>query len=273
MRIVNSWEAVQRLASEVNRSSPGFSTSFFLGRSQVEALVAAAPVHALTVAGAVLFIQQERSVQRVYHLAESESALSVVLRMLPAGAYVADLVGQGTALERIAANYTDAGFTAHGFLRRMVRNRAAADVGHGPFKGQQAKLATTKDVEAVFIMLNRLLDPFIERVPDRHELETAVADRRLLIVSGEYGPVGMLMFDRQGQLVHLRFWHVHPDFHGAGIGRSLMSAFFANCTDARRIVLWVIGDNDRSISIYRHYGFIEDGLLDRVMTLEKGQNR
>ena len=44
-----------------------------------------------------------------------------------------------------------------------------------------------------------------------------------------------------------------------------MSSFLERCAQARRIVLWVIGDNARSIAIYRHYGFETDGLIDRIM--------
>lgn len=52
-----------------------------------------------------------------------------------------------------------------------------------------------------------------------------------------------------------------------------MAGFLSRCAQARRIVLWVIGDNERSIAIYRHYGFAAEGLLDRIMTLHKDQHR
>jgi RimJ/RimL family protein N-acetyltransferase len=52
-----------------------------------------------------------------------------------------------------------------------------------------------------------------------------------------------------------------------------MSSFLARCAQAQRLVLWVIGDNQRSIAIYRHYGFELDGLLDRIMILRRERHQ
>ena len=106
-------------------------------------------------------------------------------------------------------------------------------------------------------------------LPDEGELGEAAADGRILLVRRAASIAGLLMYDTKGQLAHLRYWHVDRDALGTGIGRELMGGFLTRCAPARRIVLWVMADNDRSIAIYRHYGFAADGLLDRIMTMHK----
>ena len=133
--------------------------------------------------------------------------------------------------------------------------------------------AEPEDANEVAAFLDRLLDPLAEQLPKRDELGAAARAGRLLLVRQEEVTAGMLMYDIQGQLAHLRFWHVNPDARGTGIGRRLMATFLSRCAETRRIVLWVIGNNDRSIGIYRHYGFKTDGLLDRIMIVNKDQHQ
>lgn len=268
MQVLADWDALQRLVAGVPRASADYSTSLFATRDQIERWNAAAPLHVVRGEGAVLLLRTDRDFRHVYHVASGMDSLSSALRALPAGSYSADLVGQGQALEGICDLYVAAGFAEHGFLRRM--NRAAS----APMAAADAvEEATASDAPAVAAFLDRLLDRFVEQLPDIAELADAAAAGRLLIVRAPSGAIaGMLMYDVRGQLAHLRFWHVDGDARGHGVGRRLMTAFMSRCAQLRRITLWVIGDNMRSMSIYRHYGFAEDGLLDRIMVMHKDQH-
>ena len=265
METLSDWGSLQRLTAGVPRTAPGYATSLYATRGQVERWCAVGGLRALAADGAVLAVRCDRDFHRVYHVARDLRSLTAALVQLPAGRYVADLVGRGEMVDQQCDAYAAAGFVFHAFLQRMGRSTQAPV----SLPVDDVVIAVPEDAEAVAAFLDRLLDRFTEQLPVLDELQTAAREGRLLLVRRDAALAGMLMYDAQGQQAHLRYWHVDPDAHGAGIGRRLMGSFLSRCAQARRIVLWVIGDNDRSIAIYRHYGFETDGLLDRIMIANK----
>lgn len=264
METLRDWDSLQALTGSVPRRTTGYSTNLYANQGQVAHWCASDRLQALKADGAVLVLRADRDFHHVYHVAQDMPALSAALALLPGGQYVTDLIGKGDGLDRMCEAYAEAGFVRRTFLRRMARLHAP-----GPTATNGAVLATVGDAEAVEVFLERLLDRFSEQLPELDELRTAAAEERLLLVRRDGEVAGMLMYDVQGQMALLRFWHVDPAVHGTGVGRLLMRNFLSRCTQARRILLWVIGDNDRSIAIYRHYGFEVDGLLDRIMVAHK----
>ncbi len=265
METLSDWDSLQRLTGGVRRMSPGYTTNLYATRGQFERWCAVGGLRSLTAESAVLVVRCDRDFHRVYHVAQDLPALTAALAHLPAGRYVADLVGRGEMVDQQCDAYAAGGFTSHAFLKRMGRSTQ----GTASLPADDVVIAVPEDAESVAAFLDKLLDRFTEQLPKLDELQIAAREGRLLLVRRDTALAGMLMYDVQGQQAHLRYWHVDPDAHGAGIGRRLMGSFLSRCTQARRIVLWVIGDNDRSIAIYRHYGFEPDGLLDRIMIANK----
>jgi ribosomal protein S18 acetylase RimI-like enzyme len=213
-------------------------------------------------------MRSDRDFHHIYHVAEDQPALSAILSLLPEGTFTTDLIGQGHSLDEVCATYATRGFKPHAFLRRMSRVQAPGEPREG-----DAIVAKADDAAEVGRFLERLLDPLSEQVPDLEELQREAQAGRLLLVRKDDAVAGMLMYELKGRMAQLRFWHVDGHLRGEGIGRRLMASFLARCAQAQRLVLWVIGDNERSIAIYRHYGFETDGLLDRIMILHKEQHQ
>ena len=263
-------DLLQRRVAAVPRSDTDYTTNFYAHREQLMRWSRAAPLQIETATdGTVIVLRADHGFWRLYHVAPNCTSLTSALRLLPPGHYVTDLVGRSEMLNEVCAAYAGAGFAEHGRLCRMTRtSQIMVDTATS---GHVAEQADPDAVPVVAAFLERLLDPLIEQLPDPDELVAAAANGRLLVVYHAATLAGILMFDRKDQLAHLRFWHVAPEAQGAGVGRALMGEFLVRCVQSRRIMLWVIGDNERSIAIYRHYGFEIDGLLDRIMTLHKGQ--
>lgn len=270
MKTIADWAALQRVVSSVPRGAAEFTTNLFVTSDQFERWSAAAPLRTIEANGAALVLRAERDFHRVFHVADNPAALSSALVALPAGTYVSDLIGNGAPLDRMSETYAAAGFTEETFLRRMSRTQTEGAIV--PVDAESAARATPSEASEVAALLERLLDPHVDQLPDAAELADAAAAGRLLIVGRGDALAGMLLYDLKGRLAHLRFWHVDPEAHGEGIGRRLMAAFLADCAQAARIVLWVIGTNGRSIAIYRHYGFVEEALFDRIVILHKDQS-
>lgn len=268
MEWLRDWNAYQRCVGAVPRATQAYSSNLYAPRDQVDRWCAAGRLRALTADDVVLLLREDRDFHHVHHVAADQPALQRALAMLPPGTYVTDLIGQGEALDQLCATYSAAGFAPHAFLARMNRVQALGEPHDG-----DAEAATGEDAPAVAALLDRLLDRFAEQVPDVDELEREAKAGRLLVVRRDDAIAGMLMYDLKGRTAQLRFWHVDDKARGEGVGRRLMASFLSRCAQAQRLVLWVIGDNQRSIAIYRHYGFVPDGLLDRIMILRKEQQQ
>lgn len=257
--------AVRTAIGAIGRAAPDYSSTFYASADQVGRWCAERRLGLVVTAGAVLLVKDEGDFHRLFHVAESLAALVDALAQLPAGVWIADLVGQGDALNRLSGAYAQAGFAAHTFLARMVHAQPVGEAGDG-----EADVAVPADAPEVAAFLDRLLDRYAEQVPDAAELADEAAAGQLLVVRRDDGALsGMLLYVLKGRTAHLRFWHVDTDVRGQGVGRQLMAAFLARCAEASRLVLWVVGDNAPSIAIYRHYGFAADGLIDRIMILRK----
>jgi ribosomal protein S18 acetylase RimI-like enzyme len=269
MERIDDWDAYRKRVGTVRRLTPAYSSNVYISPEQVERWCADGRLKAITTDKAVLFLLSDRDFFHIYHVAEDQAALAAALASLPVGLYTADLVGQGCAVEQLCGIYAGAGFEQRAFLSRMsLTQPPVARIENGA-DFVAPEVASAADAPQVAALLDRLLDRFTEQLPDLAELERAAETGRLLLVRRSGEIAGMLMYDLRGQLAHLRYWHVDNDAQGQGIGRQLMAEFLSRCEQARRIILWVIGDNKRSIAIYRHYGFAEDGLLDRIMILRK----
>lgn len=268
MEPLPDWAALQSRLGAVARDGPDYSTNLYATREQVDRWCMAGGIRVSGGDGAVLMTRADRDFHRVYHVARDLEALGAALAALPAETYVTDLVGEAEKLEPVCAAYAVGGFGRHAFLRRMTRVQVPGSAEAG-----EAEVAGPDQAPAVAAFLARLLDRYTEQLPDLDDLRQAAQAGRLLVVRRGAGLVGMLMYELKGQLAHLQLWHVDAGTRGEGVGRRLMAAFLTRCAEARRIVLWVIGDNTRSIAIYRHYGFAEDRLIDRIMIRHKDQHR
>lgn len=263
MDVVRSWDEYERTVGSVRRVSGTYTTNMYALKSQVEQWCASGSLGLIMVDRAALLLRTDRDFVRVYHVAEDLPALAAALQALPAGTYVADIVGKGSALEDTCDSYVAQGFKTHKFLQRMCRGKVDAPISHASL------VASPGDARLTHAFLERLLDPLTEQIPEIAELEREAKAGHLLLVRRGDTIVGMLLYDLRGATGHLRFWHVDDTARGEGVGRQLMAGFLERCATAQRLLLWVLGDNERSIAIYRHYGFVADGLLDRIMIQHK----
>lgn len=266
METLRDSETFQRCVGRMRRGSPDFTTNLYASRHQIERWCASGKLRAISAGSVVLLLRADRDLHHVYHVAEDRQALTAALRRLEPANYTTDLVGEGHQLDEICDAHADGGFAPHTFLIRMARTRRRS-----PAPRDGVDIATAADAPDVASLLDRLLDRFAEQVPEVDEVRREAEGGRLLVVRRGGAVAGMLMYETKGHTAHLRLWHVDPDARDDGVGGRLMARFLERCADAQRILLWVIGNNERSVAIYRHYGFEPDGLIDRIMSRQELQ--
>lgn len=269
MRRLQDWPDYRKCIATIPRVTGVYTTNLYAGSEQLEDWCKSGSLNVIEKEGAVLLLRSNRDFKHVYHVAKDASALTAALINLPAGTYTTDLVGQGAALDELSEPYAAAGFARYAFLCRMTLTQPPTVQSENCTAVAIPEVALAKHAPEISALLERLLDRFSEPPPSLLDLEQSAEAGQLLFVRRGEAVAGMLMYELRGQLAHLRLWHVDATARGEGVGRQLMAAFFARTSTAQRKILWVIGDNTRSINIYRHYGFMEDGLLDQIMLLRK----
>jgi GNAT superfamily N-acetyltransferase len=266
MNPIRSWEDFRTGVERVPRKSSEWTTNIYAARNQVEYWLQTGNFYSMRLDCATLFLRADSNFYRIYHVASSSQTLYSALNSLPhSGIFVADLVDRSQMIGAALLPYQSAGFKQHKILIRMARGQP----GLTKIEHSQVEIATTSLLPKVKALLDRQLDPYAEQLPDLTELVKCAAVGQVLVLRVGDNVGGVLIYELKCLSAHLRYWHVDSNLRGIGIGRLLLARFFEVCSDAKRIILWVLSDNSPTIAIYNRHGFVADGLVDQIM-IRKG---
>lgn len=218
----------------------------------------------------VLVFRRDRDFHHIYHVAGSLEALASGLGNVNTAAFgstiTADLVGRGDALKAVTRIYASQKFVPYKLLTRMIRIRQG--LGEGEFLDLDVRFAAAHDAGAIVMFLERQLDRFAEQVPGLEDIVAACGKRNILLIRNGMDLAGILHFESTGLTSILRYWLVDERFRNQGVGSRLIRTMFRLCNAARRVLLWVIADNESAIAKYKRYGFGFEGLVDQVMIMQ-----
>ena len=275
MKAVTRSSEIADVVQPIKQAGNGFATNFFAAPAQVERWIGHGEVSYVPAARAVLIFRRDRGFFHLYHVAADGEALSGALGRLaedcdPGTVLVSDLVGREADAETAAGLYRQHGFSDHARLVRMARTRGTAL----PEAAEQpaSAFAERGDLRMVCAFLEEQLDPFRDQMPETDEVEIALERRSVLIERRAGGVGGLLLFETTGWTSLLRYWYVEGRFRGQGIGARLIKTYFRHCRTCGRIVVWVASGNADAIARYRHYGFRDDVLADRIM-IRRGSSK
>jgi GNAT superfamily N-acetyltransferase len=264
MQRVESREALLESIGRVNRQAKEFTTTFFATPQQIEDWIDRGVLLQLVNTEGVLILRRSRDCSYVYHVAQSNESLSRALTTLNGGAtWVAELVGRAEDTCGSARVYGEHGFVERATLVRMARTNEGAS--SDTVNDTQVLFAQRNELDDVAEFLGQLLDPLVDHIPEKRDLESAIAGQQVLIVRRDDGVGGALIFETTGATSHLRYWYVRPSLRGQGIGAQLVQRFLQLCRASRRIILWVAQVNSDAIAKYEHYGFRKEEIADRIM--------
>jgi GNAT superfamily N-acetyltransferase len=214
----------------------------------------------------VLVQRRDCGFSRLYHVAAGIPALEETLAEIQASEpLVVDLVGRPQDLAAVSDAYQAAAFRKHASLIRMAR--IGNPFPDAPMDTACVEFATVSDLEELHRFFLQLLDPYADQMPTKDDFRIAVEQQSVLTVRQQSGsPLGAaLVFERTGLTSMLRYWYVDPALQNRGLGGRLMKRFFSLCTGCGRFLLWVVENNQDSVTKYKHYGFEPDQLTDRIL--------
>lgn len=261
---------LQAALQRVKAGAPAFATNLFAEPNQLARWMGQGRMELLETTGAALILRRDPGFLRLCHLARNQAALAQALGLLPAAVpgrlLVTDLVGREVDLEALTETHAAAGFLPYQRLVRMAAPGPPPETAELGLTG--VEFATIDEAAEVQRFLAGRQDPLAEQTPDEEELRGACAGREVLCCRRDGNLAGVLVMASTGYTATLRAWFVDRCWQRSGVGSSLIRRFFHCCAASRRIVLWVIADNEPAIAKYRHYGFTSDPLVDQVMVAD-----
>lgn len=263
MKLLTTPQEVQLIISEGKRSATRYITNFFPSREKLDMWLKNEELFEALRGPATLILRKSDDFFHVHFSAGAPTELQAALQNLPAENFlVCDLVGSSEVTTELVSVFEQAGFYKYRSLRRLARTNSTST----PFTRDQAVAAAREDeANAIHAILQHSFDRHSEQIPSFDELQAAARQGQIFVVRKDHGLAGFLYFQQQGVTATVRYWFVDEKYRNEGIGSKLMHAFFYYTATAKRILLWVVEDNENAIAKYEHYGFAPDNLIDQVM--------
>jgi len=260
-------DALQKVKSE----RPSFATNFYATPEAIDGWIARGRLFLEEREGCLLLFRRDQDFHHLHYAAADSGTLAAALgdRRAPwrSGTVTADLIGREADLGITVETFVGAGFYRHASLVRM--SRIGDSSSPEAYADPEVVFAEPQDAPAIHTFLAQLLDRYSEQLPDLEEIHAALSHRGLLVLRRGEDLGGVLFFETTGLTSVLRYWFVNDRFRNLGIGARLIRTYFRLCKASKRIVLWVISDNDDAIAKYEHYRFRREGLVDHVV-IRKG---
>ena len=166
--------------------------------------------------------------------------------------FVVDVLGPDRVRIPLEAALAGNGFVSQTVLQRMGRKTPSETVD----ADAAVVDATDADVWRVKVLLDAYFNAEQEQLPTVDELKRWAGRGELKVVRNESGGVdGFVIYDLSPAQLYLRYWFVHSEARGKGIGGRLMRTMFAAAAKTKRQYFWVKTDNENAIIYYPHYGF------------------
>jgi hypothetical protein len=271
MRVVTSASEIGAAVSWAKADASGYCSNLFPSPQKFQDWIEHGELFYDQRDGVALFLRRDREFWRLYFCAGSPTLLQAAITALPilrVEPVVLDIVGQEQALADIVGMFESTGFRCYNRLYRMARNVQPGTLSAAVAPDPRVTLASKADCQSILDLLFQSFDSRAEQIPMLYEIEAAVESGQIWVVRCEVNLEGLLFFETQGLTSTLRYWLIAERFRTQRFGSGLMQRYFAGHPAVRRFLLWVIADNDNVIAKYRHYGFVQDGLVDQVMANE-----
>ncbi len=259
--VAQVFDAIQ----QVKAGAVDFTTNFFPVEKRLQDWIVRGEFGYVLNSGVVFFFRRDRDFHHLYYCASSSKTLQdgiAAIEQLKAERVVLDVVGKDGVIVESLSKWEQVGFRRYTKLFRMARMATPAPTLHDEGDIGYAEFA---DTPQILLLLEEEFDRFGEQIPLCYELESAVAQKQILIARRAGKVAGLLFFETQGVSSTLRFWTVDDKFRSLRLGSALMRHYFSSQNAVKRFVLWVAADNANAVQKYEHYGYKPDGLVDYVL--------
>lgn len=266
MNLLPTWVDVQELVAQA-RNEGLVVSNFFLDEARMSAWCRDGAFFGERCHETQFFVRRQPTFSNVYFMSRSAEALGEAWKVFASeagkGKWIVDLIGPDRILQPLEEVMSTVGFLRLTTLQRMGR-KTPEDLAE---RMSDVECATVGDASAIKCLLDTYFVAEEEQIPSAEEIGRWIEEEAIYVVRGNVdNPVlGLVIFDLSPAALYLRFWFVHPNARGKGVGGRLLKAMFAAGCGTKRQYFWVRTDNDNAIKRYQHYGFQFEPMKDVVM--------
>lgn len=257
------FEEINASVQRIRSLRKGFITNFYQSSAMVGLWTKYGSVNVYNFESSVFIIRQNNEFYNVYYACTSVVALQADLQKLSSvydgKELVIDWLGREKEIACFDDLFSSCGFDCYCSLIRMSRPIVQSEQSQ-----PEVEYATLEDLSEIFLLLNNFFDQKSEQLPCIESLESWINARRVLKRVIDNKIAGFLIFEINGVTSYLRYWFALPDYRDKKVGSTLLRQFFAESSNAKRQYFWVVQNNDNALKRYRHYGFQEEDMYDRV---------
>lgn len=208
---------------------------------------------------ALVYVWDDKGVQRVYFAASDPNALKSLLETLPPGTGI-EMIGSEVNAETENA-ITSAGFSLfETYARASIYNLKEDVYKNIPDKYQDVKCwdviqyAEKDHAEDIYNLLYNTFDPFTSHLPTFEEIRADIEKKNIVDVTEDGHVVAFIMFKIQGKKIYIE--------QIINQGKSLyMHALYMGILEKamddgiNMAYTWVREGNDRAYALMRRYGY------------------
>lgn len=260
-------ETFAAIATELRRNHTLLSNCFF-DRGALEEALSRPGTEVRRAEGLLTLLLDEPTLTRVYFYADGETALGRLPALLKdtQKQVVADVVGRDSRAKPLAERLLAAGFRYNSTFVRLVCKKPELFEKTVPVNAVEP--ANEADVPYMLPLLKTEFSPLYSHFPGTSEFLQAAHKGEITVVRENGVPVALAYFeDVSRRSKCLRYFIVDKSARGKGYGAALLNREFSRNDAEQEYYLW-IGTYNPTQKLYAQVGFVHDGLMDYIVTLE-----
>jgi len=269
MNLVHKAEEITALVQKVKEKGGSFFTNFFIDAEKIDYWLYNKRLYYQLTDFGVLFFRKNESFYYLYYCAVSlENLKRLITHDLPEDKLVVDIIGKIENIANIVELFTVSGFKIYTQLHRFIRLNKDDSSYYEP--SDEVTEATLADAEEIARLFRDNFDKLSEQVLNLDEVKKWITERKVFIIKDLAGIKGFLIRTTTGQTTILNNFLVQKHYRGQKIGSKLLKHYIFKSTGVKRMLLWVVFDNDNAIEVYNKHGYIKDDLVDCILIKEHG---
>ena len=209
----------------------------------------------------------EKYFTNLYYFSTSMEAMKVHLKNYPElfiyDLYVLDFIGNENECAPLMESIGKINSHVDAKLVRMCREGIVEDK---TAIDERVEFAADGEEKMVDVMLRENLNERVEKLPVVSEIKRMIAEKHVLkyVVDGQIA--GLLLFDINGEELHIQQRLILPKYGNQGVGKALINRALYEGKETKRQRLWVQEDNENDMKRYERLGFAKEDMYDYVVS-------
>jgi len=263
--VISDYSEVRDLVNKTKQTGLCLLTNFYPDESKISFWISQGMLSFFENEGTLFILRRHFDFYYLFFLSTRIENLENTLKLLlttTTNRFVIDFIERGKETGILPLLFERIGLKHHETLLRMVMKSSHGSNFQVP-EGNNM-FAKIDDTSLIFRFLTERLDPFSEQIPTQDEIKLMIQRDQLLILKEGCEIGGILYFEKNGVISHLKEWLVDERFRDKHFGSLLINHYFSLNSDCSRFILWVKKDNHHAIEIYRHYGYLTENINDMI---------